>query len=194
MQLSVLHWFRQQQQNSIPSPEVRLMFCDEDSTGRGGIKRKTEDEWHDTCAVLIKAEVNAIVAAVMPGAPSKRYKRHQSRMPSQAWTYTFKLILHYTSEHTHYQTNETVHQHSPVLFISIWSLLMTLDAPTGVTAPKWLLPLIASKTQFHINMLDSQVWIILFLERNTNKNQWRNLQQTLWLRWCTVSWRKYFFI
>lgn len=49
MQLSVLHWFRQQQQNSIPSPEVRLMFCDEDSTGRGGIKHKTEDEWHDTC-------------------------------------------------------------------------------------------------------------------------------------------------
>lgn len=44
MQLSVLHWFRQQQQNSIPSPEVRLMFCDEDGTGRGGIKHKTEDE------------------------------------------------------------------------------------------------------------------------------------------------------
>lgn len=51
--------------------------------------------------------------------------------------------------HTHYQTNETVHQHSPALFISIWSLLMTLDALTGVTAPKWLLPLIASKTVSH---------------------------------------------
>lgn len=138
MQLSVLRWSCQQQQNSIRSSEVRLMLRSEDSTSRA--EREPGNEWHDTCAVLIKAGVATIVAAVMPAAPGKQCEWHRSRMPGQAWIHTFKLMLHYTFEHT-------LSNHRYTLLFSsyqseFWWWLSTRPPPQ-----KWLLPLITSKTQ-----------------------------------------------